>query len=189
MMVELDTLSNGTAAILTQEPPKEPKPEAVELETSTAYVDAEKGEFVTSRGNRIALSGKQISSLTLERIINEGKPKIPMAEVLILGKHKQMEARPNDPGYLALLKEWSEDQNIKVMRYTFSVGAKGKPPEDFVEEHRQFFPNATDAEIKYLWVTSMLPDIDIEKFSEAILGQTMATVKGLEEAANFSASR
>lgn len=203
-MVEIDTFQNGSAVGLTEDEKRfkslndqaaalrdktEPTPEAVEVKTSTAFVDAEKGEFVTSRGNRVALSGKQITSLMLERIINEGKPKIPMAEVLILGKHKQMEARPNDPGYLALLEEWKADQNIRAMRYTFVVGTKGKPPDDFVEEQRQFFEDATDTEIKYLWVTSLIPDIDIDKFSEAILGQTLTTTKGLEEAANFSASK
>lgn len=184
-MMEIETFENGTAAIL--EAPPEPTPQAVEVPISTAFVDAMRGVFVTSNKNEVPLSGKQITSLMLERITNEGRPKIPMAEVVILGKHKQMEARPNDPGYLALKAEWEADQNIRVMRYIFTVGVKGKPPEEFLEDQRQFFPNASDAELKYLWVASLVPDIDIDKFSEAILGQTMTTTKGMEEAANFSA--
>lgn len=156
--------------------------------TPSAHLDAEKGVFVTSTHNEIALSGKGISALMLERITNEGKPKIPRQEVTLLGKHKELHANPNDPGYLALLAEWQDDQNIRVMRYMFNVGVAGVAPEDFADEQRQFFPNATDADLKYLWVASMLPDADIDKFTEAIMGRGLTTVKGLEEAANFSAS-
>jgi hypothetical protein len=154
-----------------------------------AHVDAARGVFVTSKGNEIELSGKRISSLMLERLTNEGKPRIPMKEVLILGKHKQMEATPNDPGYLALLAEWQSDQNIKTMIYVFNIGAKGKPDPEFVEEQRAFFSDASDSTMKYLWVSSQLPDEDIDKFTEAIIGQTLPTAKGLDGAASFTESK
>jgi len=157
--------------------------------TPLAHLDAERGVFITSKGNEIALSGQPISSLMLERITNEGKPKIPMVEVTILGKHKQMQANANDPGYLALLEEWKGDQNVKVLRYVFVVGAKGQPPSEFIDTQRQFFPNATDADLKYLWVSSQLPDEDIDSFSNVVIGKTLTTAKGLEEAQNFSISK
>lgn len=152
-----------------------------------ARVDATRGVFITSRGDEIELSGQKISSLMLERITNEGKPKIPRKEVLLLGKHKEMQANASDPDYLALVKEWQEEQNVKVMRYIFVVGTKGQPSPEFVDTQRLFFPEANDLDMKYLWITSLLPDGDIDKFTEAVLGQTMTTTKGLEEAANFSA--
>lgn len=179
-MTELDTFAMNGAATNFLEPP-------LVLEAPTLpRVDVERGVFITSKKTEVELSGKRISSLMLERIVNEGKPKIPHIEVTILGKHKEMQANPNDPGYLALLKEWEEGQNIRTMRYTFVVGTKGTPPQDFVEEQRQFFPDATDVDMKYLWVSSLIPDEDIDKFVEAIMGQSIATTKGLEEAANFS---
>lgn len=183
-MVEMSLFPNGSGVAEAA-----PEPETLVDTTHSAHLDAERGVFVTSIGNEITLSGKSISALMLERITNEGKPKIPRIEVTLLGKHKEMQANPNDPGYLALLEEWQGEQNIRVMRYMFNVGVAGIPPMDFVEEQRQFFPNATDAEMKYLWVASLLPDNDIDKFTEAIMGRGLTTTKGLEEAANFSASK
>lgn len=178
-MVEIDTFNNGNGA----HPPMEaPQPST----SSLPRVDAERGVFLTSNGNEIELSGQAISSLMLERITNEGKPKIPKQEVTLLGKIKELHANPNDPGYLALLKEWEEEQNVKVMRYMFCVGAKGQPSQEFVDTHRQFMPDATDLDLKYLWVSSLMPDEDIDKFTEVVLGRTIPTSKGLEEAANFS---
>lgn len=164
-----------------------PEPETIlEDNTPKAHVDALRGVFITSLGGEIELSGQKISSLMLERITAEGKPKIPRKEVLLLGKHRELQANANDPDYLALMKEWEAEQNIKVMRYIFVIGAKGTPPQEFVDDQRQFFPEVSDLEMKYLWVASRLPDQDVDKFAEVVLGQGIATAKGLEEAANFS---
>jgi hypothetical protein len=159
---------------------------------STAHVDAERGVFITSYGDELELTGQRISALMLERLTNEGKPKIPMIEVTILGKHKQMQANPNDPGYLALVREWEADQSIRVMRYMFCLGVKVEKDEKydaFVELHRQFMPDATDLDLKYLWVSSIVPNKDVDKFTDALLGQWGVTTKGIDEAANFSASK
>ena len=148
-----------------------------------AHLDPARGVFITSKGNEIELSGKLISSLMLERLTNEDKPRIPMKEVLILGKHKQMEANPNDPGYLALLKEWEINSLVKGMIYVLTLGVKGKPDAEFVEEQRAFFPNVSDTTLKYLWVASQLPDEDINALQEVILGKSIPTTKGIEEVA------
>lgn len=185
-MVEISSFPNGSAVMEADGPYIV---EGVGLPSLLAHLDVEKGVFVTSNNNEIPLSGKGISALMLERITNEGKPKIPRQEVTLLGKHKELIANPNDPGYVALLEEWQGDQNIRVMRYMFNVGVAGVPPEEFVDEQRQFFPNASPADLKYLWVASLLPDADIDKFTEAIMGRGLTTTKGLEEAANFSASK
>lgn len=174
--------TNGTSALLMDAL----QPELPTDTPARAHVDATRGMFITSKGKEIELSGQAISSLMLERLTNEGKPKIPMIEVTLLGKHKQMQANPNEPGYLALLKEWEGDVNVKTLRYIFVIGAKGQPPQEFVDVQAQFFPEASDLEMKYLWVSSLLPDEDIDVFTEAVLGRTTATTKGVESAANFS---
>lgn len=176
-------LQNAQEAVI--EPPSAP---AASASTSTAHVNAEKGVFVTSNGNELELSGQAISALMLERITNEGKPRIPRVEVLLLGKHKELQANPNDPGYLALLKEWEAEQSIRVMRYMFCVGVKATPSAEFAEMHRQFIPDMTDLDLKYLWVSSLVPDKDVDSFTSALLGQFGVTSKGIDEAANFSAS-
>jgi hypothetical protein len=147
-------------------------------------VDAARGVFITSRGEEIQLADKPISSLIVERLQQEGKPKIPMIEVNLMGKHKQLEPHVGHEGYQARLKEWEAESQIALMRYLFSVGVKGTPPQEFVDEQSQYFPGATDSEMKYLWVASMLPDDDLGAFSEAVMGRTLPTTKGIEQAAD-----
>lgn len=147
-------------------------------------VDAARGVFITSRGEEIELANKPVSYLIIHRIQSVGKPKIPMIEVLLLGKHKQLEPFVGHEGYQAQLKQWEEDSQIALMQYLFVVGTKGQPPQDFIDEQGFFFPNASVSELKYLWVASRLPDEDMGAFSEAIMGKTIATAKGLDESAD-----
>lgn len=153
-------------------------------EDTLPRIDVIRGVFITSRGEEIELSDKPISSLIVERLQNEGKPKIPMVEVTLLGKHKQMEPHVGHEGYQARLVEWQSESQMAVLRYLFILGTKGTPPPEFVEEQRTFFPGATDLEMKYLWVASRLPDEDMELFTEAVMGRSLPTAQGLQEAAN-----
>lgn len=147
-------------------------------------VDVQRGVFITSRGTEIELSSQPVSALIVERLQAEGKPKIPMIEVTLLGKHKQLEPFPQHEGYQTLLKEWEAEGQLKLMRYLFIVGTKGAPPQTFVDEQASFFPNATEQDMKYLWVASRLPDEDMGDFVEAVMGRTLPTAKGMEQAAD-----
>lgn len=167
---EMPVALNGHVA----EPAEEPK---------KARVDARRGVFITSRGDEIHLSSKPISSLLIERVLSEGKPHIPMVEVTLLGKHKQLEAHPEHAGYKALLAEWETESKMRLMRYICIVGVKGETPEAFIAENREFFPNATANEWKYMWVVSLVPDEDIDVFTEAVIGNNIPTAKGLAESA------
>lgn len=147
-------------------------------------IDPKRGVFITRSGVELEMSGKQVSSLILERIGNEGKPRIPLIEVTVLTK-KTVEYHPQDAGYVAALAEWEQDARIKTMRYMYTMGVKTPDiPEEFIEDHRSYFPNATAQDMKYLYIASLIPDEDIEKFTEAVMGQTMPTQKGTEEAAD-----
>lgn len=150
-------------------------------------VDAARGVFITSRGTEIEFSSEPVSAMIVQRLSQLGKPKIPMTEVTLIGKHKQLEAHPQDEGYLALLDQWREEAEIRTGTYMFNKGVKGQPPQDFIDEHTPLFPEATPAELKYLWVCSMLPTDDIILFTEALISRAAPTAKGLEEAANFTA--
>jgi len=182
-MTEYDSFQNGSSALVMDEVPAEPE---IDM-TPHAGFDATRGVFITSRGDEIELTGKPINKLMLERIVNENKPKIPRKEVLLLGKHKEMQANANDPDYLALVEEWNAELKITILRYLIVVGVKGQPPQEFIDTQRQIFPQSNDTDMKYFWVGSMLADEDIESFSETILGSGTATTKGVESAANFSA--
>lgn len=165
---------NGHEAETTEAPPTPQR---------SAHIDPSRGVFITSRGNEVELSGKRISALMLERLSNDGKPKIPMVEVTLMGKHKQLEANPDDPKYKALLEEWETESRSKAVRYVYVMGVKGDASEDFIAEQREFFPNATASDWKYLWVCSLVPDEDIDVFIEAVIGQMLPTTKGMEDAA------
>lgn len=178
--INLDELKNG-AVETSPEKAFYPEPES---ETALPRVDAARGVFITSRGEEIELSDRPISSLIVQRLQSEGKPKIPMVEVTLLGKHKQLEPHPGHEGYVARLKEWEEESQLAVLRYLFVVGTKGQPPAEFVEEQRGYFPSATDSEMKYLWIASRLPDDDMGAFTEAVMGRSLPTTKGMQESAD-----
>lgn len=150
-------------------------------------VDAARGAFITSRNEEILLADKPISALVIQMLQSQGKPKIPMIEVTILGR-KQSEPHAGHEGYQARLKEWEEESQVAVMHYLFTVGVKGTPPPEFVEEQLQYFPNATAQELKYLWVASRLPDEDMGAFTEAVMGRSLPTQKAVEQVSNFTAS-
>lgn len=159
---------------------------AAEADLKLPRVDPARGVFITSRNEEIQLSDKPVSSLIVERLQQEGKPKIPMIEVTLMGKHKQMEPHVGHAGYQALLAEWQADAQMRVLRYLFVLGTKGQPPQSFIDEQSTFFPNASEQDYKYLWIASRLPDDDMGSFTEAIMGQTLPTAKGVEEVANFT---
>lgn len=146
-------------------------------------VDTTRGLIITRSGAELELSGASISSLLIERVINEGKPEIPMVQVTIGGKYKQMEANPNDPNYKTAFEAWQSESNRRLMRYLILRGVKCVVPEAFTQEHLEFFPNATDNDMKYLYVVSLVPDEDVNFFMDAVMGRSLPTAAGLEDAA------
>lgn len=139
--------------------------------------------YTLSNGEVLQLTGKRITSLVLERFSSEGKPLIPVVEVTIGGKHKSVEYHHHDPGYEAKLAEWQEQVNLRTMRYIFTRGIAGDPPEEFVEEHRYWFPNIDRVEMRYIWLCSIIPDDDINDLTDALIGMSMPTAGGISEVA------
>lgn len=176
--IELDQLMDVEPSQNGHEPGTQPETKPA------ARVDAARGVFITSKGDELELSGKRVTGLMLERVANQGKPKIPMVEVLLLGKHKQLEANANDENYKALLAEWESESKIRTLKYVFTMGVKGQPPQSFIDEQSSFFGTMNDLEMKYLWVASLVPDDDIDAFTEAVMGMTMPTEKGMAEVAD-----
>lgn len=139
-----------------------------------------------------------ISSLRLMRLYNNtsGKPvepEPPMVEVLIGGTHKRLEPDPSDADYQLKLELWSQEmeewervQREKILIYAFTQGIVVDVPSTFVDEAAFFIgDNASPLLIKYEYICSLIEDDDIEFLMEAIVGQTVATSKGIEEAKSF----
>lgn len=152
-------------------------------ENTLPRLDIARRVFYTSDGGSIELSMRRVTSLILERVMNEGKPKVPHIEITLMGKHKEIQENRNDPSYIKAVEEWEGDRQLRMLRYICDVGVRGEPPAWFADEQLEYFPDATRVDLKYLWVVSQVPDSDFELFSEALIGQTIATAKGLEESA------
>lgn len=146
-------------------------------------VDPARGVFITASGDEIEFSDKRVSRLMLDRVRNQGKPDIPKIEVVLMGKHHQLEDNPNDQNYLVAHKAWIEAAIIRMLKYLILVKVKGQPTQEFIDENREFFPDADEKEMKYLYFANMLTEEDIAPFLEAATGHTAPTTEGIEESA------
>lgn len=148
-----------------------------------AFVDYEKRQFVTRDG--VALDMQPVSKMIIERMYSDQskKPKPPVVEVVLGGTYTSKQTNPDDPDYQKALANWQSEKNMRVLKYGLVHGIKNSPPAPFIEEYAEYFPDATEPDMKYLWVVSMLgPDgEDIPLITEAITGQTMPTEKGIED--------
>lgn len=155
-------------------------------DTPKGHLDAERGVYVTRSG--IELELVKVPYLVLERLMNDksGRPKPPIVEVTIAGKYKHREPNPNDEGYKQALAEWESEYQFRLFRYLFSQGVRCDVPSEFVKTHLEFFPGSSDAFLQYLWVCTLLEDDadEIAALSDAIMGQSMPTQSGLQDAAN-----
>lgn len=128
---------------------------------------------------------KPVSPLILERLQSNqtGMPQPPVVDVELAGGRKRKEANPNDPDYQASLARWRTAQGVKMFEYCFSFGVVERPPKEFVDGHRYFFPEATEFEMQYLWIGSLVGDEnELTGLLNAVIGQTNVTREGLEEA-------
>lgn len=148
------------------------------------YIDPETRKFFCSNGQVIALSNRQVNPMIIMQLTGRGKPEVPKVEVVLLGKHKQIQENPNDPAYKAALRAWETAANNRVMQYIIGVGVNAGPiPDAFVEEYLEYVPDAKESEIKYAYITDIVPVGDFGDLMEAVMGEHHTTTKGLEQVA------
>ena len=168
----------GTYGIQAQDTPADDPP--------PYGLDAERGVFITSEGRELRL--RKIRALIAERLVNgqTGRPKVPVVEVTIAGKHKRTEENPADPDYQERLKAWEAGKQERLMTYLFTEGIDGMPSEDEALQFQILFPESNAVEIRYVWLASLIPDDDVPDLMEAIISRSLVTAKGLETSAqNF----
>lgn len=151
---------------------------------STASFDVKTRIFTTSEGIRLTLTKGKLNRFVAERIFNGGKPEVPRKEVLLLRKYKQIEANPNDPGYLALLAEWESKRKIDFGVYLLSLGIADTVPSEFIEDNTTYLPDANPQEMKYMWVCSLMSEDDLNALIELLSAQLMPTAQGLKQSAD-----
>ncbi len=150
-----------------------------------ATLNAEKRQVTLNNG--VVLTLRPLMPLVLERFRTNtrGRPVPPKQTVTYADGSTSTEDNPNDPEYLKAMAEWELERGMRVTNYILVEGIVENPSEEFMEQYREYFPDATAKELKYLWIASLLPDQDeLTDLITAIVGQTMPTREGLEEAAN-----
>lgn len=149
-------------------------------------VDYENRTITFEDGTTVKL--RKLSTLVIERLRADerGKPKPPIQEVTYANNVTAQEENPNDPEYLEKVDSWRANRAFLLMRYVISEGIDGTPPESFLTNYREnYFPEATDTELKYLWIATLIPDQEeMTNLMRVIMGQTVPTPEGLAEAAD-----
>lgn len=159
-----------------------------ESEPKTAYtVDTKAGTFTTSKGEVLAARmDVDVSATLLDRMRLQGKPEVPMVEVTVIGGRKQWQSNPQDPNYLAAVELFNNESNERIARYVLLHLLKSRPvPEEWLAVHREYFPGASEAELKFNWLSSRIGDT-AEEWSAVTafaLGRAIPTQEGLNEAA------
>ena len=149
------------------------------------YLDPQTRRFYCSKGQVIRLSTRAVNPMIVMQLQTRGKPEVPKVEVLLLGKHHQIQENPNDPAYKAALVTWQQDTNNRVMQYILCTGVDTGPvPDEFVTDYLDFIPDARVNEIKYAYITSLVPLDDFGDLMEAILGEHEPTATGMDAVAD-----
>jgi hypothetical protein len=162
-------------------------------ETLSPGVYFDRGIFVTRSGATLTL--KKTNPLLIERLANSitGKPEAPLIEVNAPGGRKRKEtarrldlskltseqlekADPVEVDYNRAVDTWEREKNLRLLVYLFSQGIVEDPPEEFVEQTREFLPGESESTYKYLWVASLLEGDAQGEEATALVTATMGLV-------------
>lgn len=147
-------------------------------------LDVKNRTFTTKEG--VCLHLKRVSSLVIDRLAMDAektRPKPPTVDVQI-GDHWVSQLNYDDPEYARLLALWQHKVEIDRAQFMLGVGIADAPPPDFISEHTELFPDATERELRSWWVTSFVSEEDeLKALCSAIMGQTVATAEGVDAAA------
>lgn len=147
------------------------------LDPKSRVVTLEKGQKLTLRPISILLLAR------LQNEIEEAKPTIPVVEATVGGDTPHKEENPDDPTYRQAVRDWHINQSQRLMFYAFTAGIEDPVPPDDYAQIREYFPQATELEIKYYWIVGLLGDGEAvwAELVNLIMGQNQITQKGLEQ--------
>jgi hypothetical protein len=156
------------------------KPNVRTLKTSSLNPRA--STWTSSEG--VVLTLRPISWFAAERIMNDpkGRPEIPQTPVVYAGTQAGTESNPNDPAYVEKLADWKRDNQYRAFLYAFSQGVEITVPGDFAKSNKEWFPQAGDAEIKALYIMSLISVEEFPQLFDKLMGRTGPTDGGVAEA-------
>jgi len=140
-------------------------------------------EYTTRSGVTLIL--RPVPWLAFQRLEIEWekkRPRVPVVQVEIGDGQFREEENPDSPEYQEALTQWENQKGTAVSEYFFIAGIANKPDEEFLELHREVFPEATDNQLKAMWVSSVVEPDEAGDLIDSIMSQTMATEKGIAEA-------
>ena len=139
--------------------------------------------YTTKSG--VALELRQISAIFIRRMQRDtwGKPQPPIVESRV-GPKKVIvrETNQDDPEYKAALALWNEEHNERMLIYVMARGIVNEPSAEDIERIRSFFPGETADGLKYAWLLEMMSDEEVGELSQAIMGLSIPTEKGIADA-------
>ena len=117
------------------------------------------------------------------------RPEIPIDVAELKGGGTQRTPNPDHPDYVKAMKDYrervaelEEAGMQRLLRYMFTLGIVDNPPEEWIESRRRFIKNPHPDELKYLWISEQMWDIeDSQKLSGMIAGQVTPTEEGIAE--------
>jgi len=145
-------------------------------------IDA-KARTWTSPSTGLTLKLRPVSIGLLNRIQADqtGKPKVPTIRV-DYGGEWGTEANPNEPTYQEEYAVWRSGISTRVAVFTYSFGIDIEVPPEFRALVEQWHSDPSDSELKYYYVTAIIPSDEWEALTSAILGQTAPTEEGIADA-------
>jgi len=146
----------------------------------------------TSPITGIVLRLQPVSAGLMSKIQSDrrGKPTIPTQRVnygTTTAPEWGTELNPDDPNYKDALETWQSTQSTKVAIYVISTGVLIDVPPEFASEIAEWDDTASLAELKYFYITKIIPSDELGDLTNAILSQTVPTEDGIAQAtAGFS---
>jgi len=150
-------------------------------------IDA-KARTWTSPTNGVVLKLRQVSAGLLAKIQSDrrGKPAIPTIRVnygSTTAPEWGTESNPDDPVYKEALANWQSDISNRVAIFVISAGVDIEVPDGYAAEIAEWDERVfTPPELKYFYVTQLIPASELALLTDAILSQTVPTEEGIAQA-------
>ena len=130
---------------------------------------------------------KPISSALVNKLKSDqrGKPAMPTIRVNY-GTTTQpewgFEPNPDDLIYKEAYESWQLNNNNRMMMYVYSSGIEIDVPQEFIDSISEFDDTQSVSELKYFYLTAIIPSAEWGDLTNVILGQTVPTEAGIADA-------
>lgn len=153
------------------------------VKISPSKLNPRTSEWTSETGAVLKL--RPISWLAVQRITSgnpKTRPPMPKATVTYANGQVAEEANPNDPEYILAMEDWTRDSQYRSMQYALGTGVVVAVPDEFKRSHLEFFPEASETELRCLYVMSQITQDEFMSLFDAIMGKTGPTEDGVEDA-------